>query len=83
MKTFLVLLLSLAALVLVAAIFIFDIFSEIGIHRVTGTQKAPLASLNMSREEYIAYLMRTEKHDDPELWHRIGAVQNLKKWPER
>jgi hypothetical protein len=83
MKTFLVLLLSLAALVLVAAIFIFDIFSEIGSHRVTGTQKAPLASLSMSREEYIAYLLRTEKQDDPELWRRIAAVRNLKNWPER
>jgi hypothetical protein len=37
----------------------------------------------MSREEYIAYLLRTEKQDDPELWHRIAAVRNLKEWPER
>lgn len=83
MKAFLILLLSLAALLIVAAVFIFDIFSEIGTHRLTGTQKAPFASLSMSREQYIDYLLRTQKHDDPELWRRIAAVKNLERWPER
>lgn len=83
MKAFLILLVSLAILLVVAAVFIFDVFSEIGSHRIKGMQKAPFASLNMSREQYIDYLLRTEKHDNPELWRRIAAVNNLKKWPER
>ncbi len=83
MKAFLVLLVSLAILLVVAAVFIFDIFSEIGSQRIKGAQKAPFASLNMSREQYIDYLLRTEKHDNPELWRRIAAVKNLKQWPER
>ena len=82
MRTFLILLLSLAALVIVAAVFVFEIFSEIGSHRLTGQQKAPFASVGMSREEYIAYLLRTEHHNDPELWYRIAAVRNLKRWPK-
>jgi hypothetical protein len=82
MKAFLILLLSLAALVVVAAVFVFDVFSEIGSHRLTGQQKAPFASVGMSREEYIAYLLRTENRNDPELWRRIAAVQNLKRWPK-
>lgn len=79
MKAFLVLLLSVAAIAMVAAIFVFDVFSEL---RVTGTQRVPFASAGMSREQYIAYLLRTERHDDPELWCRIAAVQNLKPWPK-
>ena len=75
-------LLSLASLVVVAAVFVFDIFSEIGSHRLTGEQKAPFASVGMSREEYIAYLLRTEHQNDPELWRRIAAVRNLKPWPK-
>ncbi|MEI8386849.1 MAG: hypothetical protein WCG76_04545 [Verrucomicrobiota bacterium] len=82
MRTFLILLLSLAALVVVAAVFVFDVFSEIGSHRLTGQQKAPFASVGMSREEYIEYLLRTENRNDPELWRRIAAVQNLKRWPK-
>ncbi|MEI8312978.1 MAG: hypothetical protein WCH98_19705 [Verrucomicrobiota bacterium] len=82
MRTFLILLLSLAALVIVAAVFVFDIFSEIGSHRLTGQQKAPFASVGMSREDYIAYLLRTERHDNPELWYRIAAARNLKRWPK-
>jgi len=83
MKAFLVLLVSLAILLVVAAVFIFDIFSEIGSQRLKGAQKAPFASLTMSRDQYIDYLLRTEKHDNPELWRRIAAVKNLKQWPER
>ena len=83
MKAFLVMLLSLAALAVVAAIFVFDVFSVIGGHyRVTGTERVPFASMGMSREQYIAYLMRTERQDDPELWCRIAAVRNLKRWPK-
>ena len=81
MRTFLFLLLSIAVLAVVAAVFVFDVFSELGSHRVTGGQQAPFASVGMSREEYIAYLMRTEPQDDPELWCRIAAVRNVKVWP--
>ena len=82
MKAFLLLLLSLAALAVVAAIFIFDVFSELGTQtRARGTNKVPFASMGMSREQYIAYLLRTEKQNDPELWLRIAAVRNLKEWP--
>ena len=63
-------------------LFVFDVFSEIGSHRLTGQQKAPFASVGMSRDEYIAYLLRTEHRNDPELWRRIAAVQNLKRWPK-
>lgn len=83
MKTFLILITSVAILMVVAAVFIFDVFSEIGRNRFQVVEKAPLASLNMSREQYIEYLLRTEKHDNPELWRRIAAVRNLKRWPER
>ena len=83
MRTFLILLLSLAALAVVAAVFIFDVFSEIsGHYAVSGNEKIPFASVGMSREQYIAYLMRTEKPDDPELWRRIAAVRNLTNWPK-
>jgi len=83
MKAFLVLLLSLAALAVVAAVFIFDVFSEIGRHDWDpGVRKVPFASAGMSREQYIAYLLRTEKHDNPELWRRIAAVRNLERWPK-
>lgn len=82
MRTFLVLLLSLSTLVIVAAVFVFDIFSEIGSHRLSGQDRAPFASVGMTREEYIAYLLRTERHNDPELWVRIAAVKNLKRWPK-
>jgi len=82
MRTFLVLLLSLAALAVVGAVFVFDVFSEIGSRRLAGHQKAAFASAGMSREEYIAYLLRTGHHNDPELWRRIEAVKNLKPWPQ-
>lgn len=83
MKAFLFLLLSLAALAVVAAVFIFDVFSAQGGHDwETRARKVPFASAGMSREQYIEFLLRTEKHDDPELWRRIAAVRNLKRWPE-
>lgn len=83
MKPFLLLLVSLAVLLVVGAVFIFDVFSEIGSRRFRGIQKEPFAALYMSREQYIDYLLRTEKHDSPELWQRIAAIRNLKQWPER
>lgn len=82
MRTFLFLLVSIAVLAVVAAVFVFDVFSEIGGHHIAGAQKVPFASVGMSREEYIAYLLRTERQDDPEVWIRIAAVRNLKVWPK-
>jgi len=82
MRTFLILILSLAALAVVAAVCVFDVFSEMNTHRITGNEKVPFASVGMSREQYIEYLLRTERHDDPELWQRIAAVRNLKIWPK-
>ena len=82
MKAFLLVFLSLAALAVAAVVFAFDVFSEISGHRITGKAKVLFASAGMSREQYIAYLLRTERQDDPELWRRIAAVRNLKHWPD-
>ncbi|MDX2079724.1 MAG: hypothetical protein SFU53_02980 [Terrimicrobiaceae bacterium] len=34
-----------------------------------------------NREAYIAYLKRTEDHQDEELWRRIEAVKKKETWP--
>ncbi len=86
MKSFLLTLLSIAVLAVVAAVFIFDVFSFDGGHdrdRSAGNGPVPFASYGKSREQYIAYLLRTNKHNDPELWQRIAAARNLKDWPKR
>lgn len=31
----------------------------------------------MSLQDYIEWLLKTEKHSDPETWRRIQAVKNL------
>lgn len=83
MKTVFFLILSLAALAVVGAVFIFDVFTESGGHASDSySLKAPFASRGMTREEYISYLLKTEKHDDPELWRRIAAVKQRPDWPK-
>ncbi len=83
MKGFLFLLLTCGVLAVVVAVFVSDLVSERGGHDFAPRQEAfVFASGSLSREQYINYLLRTEKHDDPELWRRIAAVKNLKDWPE-
>jgi len=83
MRTVFFLILSLAVLAVVAAVFIFDIANESGGHSPDSySMKAPFASRGMTREQYIAYLLRTEKHSDPELWRRIAAVKQRPDWPK-
>jgi hypothetical protein len=83
MRTVFFLILSLAVLAVVAAVFIFDIATESGGHSSDSySLKAPFASRGMTREQYIDYLLRTEKHNDPELWRRIAAVKQRADWPK-
>lgn len=68
---------------MVVTVFVSDLISERGGHDFDPRQEVfVFASGSMSREQYIDYLLRTEKHDNPELWRRIAAVKNLKNWPE-
>jgi hypothetical protein len=79
MKTVFFLILSLAALAVVRAVFIFDVFTESGGHASDSySLKAPLASRGMTREEYISYLLKTEKHDNPELAEGYQSVHMCK-----
>jgi hypothetical protein len=83
MKSVLLLLVAFVVLAVVVGVFAYDVLSEQGGHdRVTRAKRIPFASEGMTREEYINYLLRTERHDDPELWVRIAAVRNLKHWPD-
>jgi hypothetical protein len=83
MKGYFLLLISFAVLTTMVAVLVVDVLSEKGGHdRETRAKRVPFASKEMSREQYIRYLLRTEKHDDPELWVRIEAVKQLKNWPE-
>lgn len=83
MKGVIILFLAFMALAAVVVGLFMDILSERGGHEgdILHT-KEPFATKHMSRSEYIAYLMRTERHDDPELWLRIEAVKKLKDWPQ-
>lgn len=81
MKSFLILLLALAALAAAGAVLVSDVLDERGGHDAgTRGKEMAFAAEGMSRSQYIDYLMRTEKHDNPELWRRIAAVRNIKDW---
>ncbi len=82
MKTFLVMFMALIALAGAAGVFVFDVLSERGGHDGSRGKEMAFAAEGMSRNQYIAYLMRTERHDNPELWRRIAAVRNIKEWKE-
>lgn len=84
MKIFATIALSLG--ILAAAIFalILDITSAGGGHesKIRGEKTAFVAS-RYSREQYIAHLLRTERHDNPDIWRRIEAVKRLEPWPRQ
>ena len=83
MKTLAVLLIALAVACGALAVFVTDLIAAGGGHdRDTSKRKLTYAAQHMNREQYIAFLLRTERHDNPELWQRIEAVKQLRTWPE-
>jgi len=84
MKIFALIVLSLLVLAAAMTALFLDITSSGGGHagEIRG-EKTAFAASRYSREDYIAHLLRTEKHDDPELWRRIEAVKRLEPWPKQ
>jgi hypothetical protein len=82
MKIFALIVLALGVLAAAMIALFLDIISAGGGHegQIRG-EKTAFAASRYSREEYIAHLLRTERHDDPELWRRIEAVKRLEPWP--
>lgn len=82
MKVFATIVFAMGILALAVTALMLDIASTNGGHDadIRG-QKTAFAANSFSREQYIDYLLRTERHDDPELWRRIEAVKQLKTWP--
>lgn len=82
MKIFSLIILALAVLAAAMLALFLDVTSAGGGHegQIRG-QKTAFATARYSREEYISHLLRTERHDDPDLWRRIEAVKRLEPWP--
>jgi hypothetical protein len=78
MKSLLSLVIPVLVLLATVLVLYWDLSYERGGHEPTGDSYfAPYGS----REQYIAHLLKTEKHSDPELWRRIEAVKRLEVWP--
>jgi len=84
MKIFALILLALGVLAAAMIALFLDITSAGGGHenQIRG-EKTAFAASRYSREQYIAHLLRTEKHNDPDLWRRIEAVKRLEPWPNQ
>lgn len=84
MKIFALIVLALGVLAAAMIALFLDITSAGGGHenQIRG-EKTAFAASRYSREQYIAHLLRTEKHDDPDLWRRIEAVKRLEPWPQQ
>ncbi len=84
MKIFAMIVLALGFLAAAMLALFLDITAAGGGHEgeIRG-EKTAFAASRYSREEYIAHLLRTERHDDPDLWRRIEAVKKLEPWPKQ
>lgn len=84
MKIFALIVLALGVLAAAMLALFLDVTSAGGGHesRIRG-EKTAFAASRYSREDYIAHLLRTEKHNDPDLWRRIEAVKRLEPWPRQ
>jgi len=84
MKIFAMIVLAVGILAAATAVLFLDITSAGGGHegRIRG-EKTAFAANRYSREQYIAHLLKTERHDNPDLWRRIEAVKQLEPWPRQ
>lgn len=71
-------LLAVLGVLVVAGLFAFDFdFSREPASQ--SKSRSFFAQTRMSLQQYIEWILKTEKHSDPETWRRIQAVKNLEK----